>query len=190
MHVLADSIAYLSEDLPPGLKDHISRTCVLGKELALLHSADIHKCDLAIKAHDLFRHNTNGELLKKSNDLNIDIGYLERNDPILLHGPVAAYVLQERLNCPYQDVIDAVRYHTTGRPGMSLLEKVVFIADKVEPSKVKANNMLDPILSLSKVDLDKAIEMYLSLRILDRMKKGHTVHPLAVETWNWIVMGD
>ena len=83
MQALVDSIKYLSEDLPPGLKDHVTRTRVLGRELALIHGADIDKCDLAIKAHDLFRHNTDQELLKSSSDLNITVDYVEQNDPIL-----------------------------------------------------------------------------------------------------------
>ena len=188
MQTLVDSITYLSEDLPPGLKDHVTRTRILGNELALIHGADIDKCDLAIKAHDLFRHNTDQELLKNSSDLNITVDYVEQNDPILLHGRIAASVLEERFNCPYQDIIDAVRYHTTGRPNMSLLEKVVFIADKVEPFKMKANDILAPILEISKIDLDKSIEMYLSFRISERLKGGHSVHPLAIETWNWFVV--
>ncbi len=189
MQALVDSIKYLSEDLPDGLKDHIARACMIGKELALIHGADTDKCDLAIKAHDLFRHNTDQELLSRSSDLNITIGYVERNDPILLHGPIAASILKKRLKCPYQDIIDAVKYHTTGRPGMSLVEKIVFISDKVEPAKVKSNDSLVPILELAKIDLDKSIEMYLSFRITERLEGGHLVHPLAIETWNWLLVG-
>ena len=188
LQALFDSIKYLSNNLPEELKDHIARTCKLGEELALIHGADTGKCDLAIKAHDLFRHNTDQELLSRSSDWNITIGSVEHNDPILLHGPIAASVLKKRLKCPHQDVIDAVKYHTTGRPDMSLVEKIVFIADKVEPAKVKYNDSLVPILELSKIDLDKSIEMYLSFHITERLEGGHLVHPLAIETWNWFVV--
>ena len=190
MQTLFDSIGYLSEPLPEGLKDHIARTCKLGEELALIHGADVVRCDIAIKAHDLFRHNTDEELLRRSRELNITIGSVEHNDPILLHGPIAANILMESLKCPYQDVIDAVKYHTTGRPDMSLVEKIVFIADKVEPAKVKSNDSLGPILAIAKVDLDKSIEMYLSFRIRERIEGGHLVHPLAIETWNCLVVAN
>ena len=69
---------------------------------------------------------------------------------------------------------------------MSAVEKVVFLADKVEPGKVSREEDLSRIRDLAYVNLDKAIEKYLGWRIRRIVSEGGLIHPLSIDTWNYL----
>ena len=106
---------------------------------------------------------------------------------MLLHGPLAAVWLESDLGCDDEEVVNSVRYHTTGRPFMTHVEKIVFIADKVEPEKLTGNPGLMLVAEKMEVDLDESILEYLKLRIRSVMQQNRVVHPLALETWNYLI---
>ena len=81
--------------------------------------------------HDVARAQSPELLLEQAQELGIAINPMEEAMPLLLHGPVAAALLQQELED--EGVVNAVRWHTTGRWGMSALEQVVFLADKTDP---------------------------------------------------------
>ena len=81
--------------------------------------------------------------------------------PKLLHGPVAASWLKNKFDVLDESIIEAVRYHTTGYPGMGTVSKVVFLADKLDREKIKRNPELEKVLSLSVSDLDAAVLAYI-----------------------------
>jgi nicotinate-nucleotide adenylyltransferase len=174
------------ETLPKGLKDHVNRTRCLAKELASIHEIDILKCELAAAAHDIYRHWSNLSLLNESVKESIQVDDIEASEPILLHGSLASNWLKKYANCDDIHVLNAVRYHTTGRPVMSAVEKVVFLADKVEPGKVSREEDLSRIRDLAYVNLDKAIEKYLGWRICRIVSEGGLIHPLSIDTWNYL----
>ena len=180
-----DRVLVELERLPLGLRDHVNRTRTLAKELSSIHGADTLSSDLAAAAHDLYRHWSAISLLEESVSESIQVDDIEACEPILLHGAAASNWLYYYANCEDQQVLDAVRYHTTGRPGMTVVEKVVFIADKVEPDKVAREENLSKILDLAYSNLDKAIEEYLSWRIQQILSDGGLIHPLSIDTWNY-----
>jgi HD superfamily phosphohydrolase YqeK len=71
---------------------------------------------------------------------------------------------------------------------MSQVEKIVFIADKIEPQKIKKYPELGSIMDIVMDDLDGAILRYLALRIRSILANGGVVHPRALETWNWLIL--
>ena len=81
----------------------------------------------------------------------------------LSHGKIAAIMIQRDFDISDEDIINAVSYHTTGRPNMSLLEKIIYIADAVEPNRNYPG--VDELRRVVKEDLDKAIYMSLSRTI-------------------------
>lgn len=172
--------------LPEGLKDHVNRTRSLAKELTSNHEADILKCDFAAAAHDLYRHWPNVSLLDESVKESIQVDDIEAGEPILSHGAVAFNWLKRYANCDDLDVLNAVRCHTTGRPGMLVVGKVVFIADKVEPEKISQEEYLSTIRDLAYVNLDQAIEKYLGWRIRRLVLDKGLIHHLSIDTWNYL----
>ena len=148
---------------------------------------DVTKCDLGAAAHDLTRHWDDQDLLSRAEQEQMCIDAVDRLEPMLLHGPIAAAIVKSELGCGDPDVLNAIRFHTTGRPFMSEVEKVVFIADKIEPRKIRHSEILATVEDAAYEDLDLAIQEYLSIRIRSIIQSGGLVHPLSIETWNYFL---
>ena len=173
--------------LPKWLQDHIARTRTLAGDIAAFYGKDLNRCDIAVAAHDIVRHLKSDELIDCAKKYSINIEELDYKQPILLHGPIAAKIIEIEYFCKDEDIVAAVKYHTTGRPNMTDIEKVVFIADKVEPRKVKKNPSLKSVESLIYKDVDSAIKEYLSVRSKMLFDSGAPIHPLAIDTWNSLI---
>jgi predicted HD superfamily hydrolase involved in NAD metabolism len=104
-----------------------------GNELARIHGESLEKAEMAGAFHDLCRDWS----LEKLNDSVIKFGLEDFycNNPNLSHSKVAAEVIEKNFEIKDFDIINAVKYHTTGRKGMSKLEKIIFISDAIEPSR-------------------------------------------------------
>ena len=81
-------------------------------------------------------------------------------NPVLLHAKVGAFYAKEKYGVEDVDILSAITYHTTGRPNMSLLEKIIYVADYIEPHRKKLPR-LDEIRKIAFIDLDRAIYMIL-----------------------------
>ena len=95
-------------------------------------------------------------------------------------------VKKRYVNCDDLDVLDAVRCHTTGRPGILVVGKVVFIADKVEPEKISPEEDLSTIRDLAYDNLDQAIDKYLGWSIRRLVLDKGLIHSLSIDTWNYL----
>ena len=106
---------------------------------------------------------------------------LEKSNPFLLHAKVGAWLAKKQYGISDLDILNAIQNHTTGRPGMSLLEKIVFIADYMEPGRNHAPN-LDEIRRLAFEDLDQTMLKILNdtLEYLD--SKNGDVDPMTRKT--------
>ena len=170
--------------LPSGLRDHIERSRVVSQELAIRHGVDAHLADIGTAAHDLARALDRRNLLSHAENLGLDLGLVERHEPILLHGPVAAQWLASD-DCHLDErVLEAVAWHTTGRTGMSEVAKVVFLADKLDPRKVDRFPYLKKVADMSKRSLDLAILEYLDRTIEYFLGNGNLIHPASIEFRN------
>ena len=186
MEKLLESIEERLALVPEGLRAHVQRTRATARNIAENHGIDATRCDVGAAAHDLARHWTNQALLTESRYQKLKLSDIEEKEPLLLHGPVAAFWLRNEMNCSDSELVSAVAYHTTGRPKMTPVEKVVFIADKVEPEKVARNEELEIVLRHAEDNLDLAILSYLSLRIRSLLEANKLIHPLSLDTWNAI----
>ena len=102
-------------------------------ELSDKYSADKEKACVAALAHDMYRGLRGEDLKVTVRELGLDPRYEE--DPNLAHGKIAAIKLEEDYGITDPDILNAIAYHTTGRKGMSLLEKVIYLADCIEPNR-------------------------------------------------------
>ena len=114
---------------------------------------------------------------------------MERRVPILLHGPVAARWLERDGEIFDSRVIEAVRFHTTGKSGMNDVSRVVFLADKLEPQKVKRLPELAEVLQLANVDIDTALLEYINRQIVRSVERGDLLHPRMLEFRNELIVG-
>ena len=127
-------------------------------KLANKYGCDVRKAELAALFHDLYRSIPVTVLNYHVKHLELDKKYMD--NPNLSHGKIAAEMIQRDYNVTDQDIINAVSYHTTGRANMSLLEKIIYIADAIEPNRNYPG--VDNIRRVVEENLDKACLMSLS----------------------------
>ena len=173
--------------LPSGLRDHIYRVRDIAKQLAPNHGIDPERAALGMLAHDVARALPDGELLHRAGELGLPIGTVEREVPILLHGPVGAELLVKEDGLADPSIHQAVYWHTTTHPDLDSLGKLVFLADKLDPQKFAAYPYQPLLRQLAMEDLDKAILEFLSRETVSLVSKGVMVHPMVLETRNHLL---
>ena len=111
------------------------------------------KAQVAGLLHDCAKCIPAKKKLKLCERENIFMSPYEKKNPFMLHAKLGAYLAREKYDVEDEEILSAIVWHTTGRPHMSLLEKIIFIADYIEPNRCKAPNLED-IRRLAFVDLD------------------------------------
>jgi predicted HD superfamily hydrolase involved in NAD metabolism len=167
--------------LPEGLQAHIRRVEDEAVRLARLHDVDEERARLAALGHDLVRHETGPRLLELAAAYGLRPDEIETESPILVHGPVAAAMLLQDYGVEDADLVLGVDCHTTGRTGMTALENVLFVADKVEPHKLTRDVALSEVKEMAEHDLDAGVLRYLDHYLDEAVRRGWQVHPRSIE---------
>ena len=100
----------------------------------------------------------------------------------LLHGPVGAYVAKDEFHITDEGILDAIRYHTTGRAGMSRLEKIIYIADMIEPNR--KFDGVERLREKAKKDLDKAMRACIRHSLTFLIATKQPIFPVSLECYN------
>ena len=166
-------------ELPDGLVAHIDRVVSLADELARRHELDVATVRLAAQGHDLLRAVPDAELLERAEARGLELDPVERAAPVMLHGPLAALELRERFGVEDAEALEAVWWHTTGHAEYSREAWAMFVADKVEPSKVSRTPGLAAIRELAVESLEEAALAYLEFRLVEAIERRWQVHPMS-----------
>ena len=124
--------------------------------MAMVYGADIEKARIAGLLHDCAKCLPTKEKLEKARKHKLAISKFEESNPDMLHGKLGAYYAKARYEVDDDEILDAITYHTTGRPNMTLLDKIIFVADYIEPNRKELKDM-DIIRREAFVDLDKCV---------------------------------
>jgi predicted HD superfamily hydrolase involved in NAD metabolism len=189
MHPQIETLRAAVARLPRGLAEHIEGVVAEARRLALLHGVDEDRAALAAWGHDIARALSPSELLAEASRLGLAVDPVEEEAPILLHGPVGAAILSRDYAIDDPEVLAVARYHTTARAGMSTLEKLVFVADKIEAGKVQGQPALATVRQLADRDLDAAILEHLNQHLLEAARRGWPLHPNTVAARNELLLG-
>lgn len=138
------------------------------------------RAGLAGLLHDITKQMDNVKLARK-------YGIISLSDKTL-HGPVAACWLKEQGITEDAEVLTAIKYHTTGRADMSLLEKIIYIADYIEPARDFEG--VEKVRRAAEQDIDRAMLMGIVMSLEDILQKGSLIDPDSVAAYNyfrWIV---
>jgi predicted HD superfamily hydrolase involved in NAD metabolism len=154
--------------------------------LAMRYGCDMRKAMLAGLLHDCAKHIPNEKKLKLCKKNHIELTQAELDNPSLIHAKLGAFLAKNQYDIEDSDILHAIRVHTTGAPEMNLLDKIIFLADYIEPNRNKAKN-LSIIRELAFQDIDKAILQNLSdtLRYLDENKEKGSIDPMTLQTYEY-----
>ena len=155
--------------------------------MAMKYGVDMKKALVAGLLHDCAKCMSDEKLLKLSEKENIEVTDVERRNPYLLHAKVGAMLANKEYDIDDEEILNAITYHTTGRPGMTDLEKIVFVADYMEPGRDKAPN-LEKVRKLAFEDLDEAVRKILkdTLKYLEEEKgSDFEIDPMTAMTYEY-----
>lgn len=131
----------LVKELSPSRYRHTKGVMYTAQVLAMRYNVDLEKAGMAGLLHDCAKHLSDKDMLKQAKKAGIFISETEEKNPSLLHAKVGAYFAKEKYGVSDEEVLSAIRCHTTGKPAMTKLEMIIFLADYLEPGRDKANNL-------------------------------------------------
>lgn len=164
--------------------EHTLGVAYTAAALAMKHGADVLKAETAGYLHDCAKCMSNEKRLSICAKHNISVNDIERRNPFLLHAKVGSYIAMQKFDVRDGDVINAILNHTTGRPDMSLLEKIVYIADYIEPGRKQAPNLTE-IRKLAFEDLDEALFRILGDTLVYLETVDGEVDPMTQKTYDY-----
>ena len=175
---------YLKQKLNKKRFHHTLGVAYTATSLAMCHGVDLRSAEIAGLLHDVAKPLSEEEGLDFCRKNNLKISEFEKNNPFLLHGKIGSLIAKNKFGIKDEDILNAICHHTTGRPEMSLLEKIIYIADYIEPSRTIQPN-LDTIRKTAYTDIDGALILILkdTLEYLD--KKGGAIDPMTKITYDY-----
>lgn len=185
----ADDLRVAIASLSVELQRHVEGVVVEAQRLAIRCGVNEGQAVLAALGHDIARELSDAEMLASAREFSLSVDPVEAATPMLLHGPVGAEILHRRYGIDDEDVLAAAQFHTTGRPNMTALEKLVFVADKIEPGRERSAGDMAVVRALAEAgDLDGAVLAYLDRQMVEYVRLGRALHPLAVATRNHLLL--
>ena len=152
--------------------------------LAMAHNYDIEKATIAGLLHDCAKCIPNDEKIDLCKKYNIETTQVERENPSLLHAKLGAAIAKDKYKINDSEILHAIEVHTTGAPKMSLLDKIIFIADYMEPGRDKAPN-LGYIRKLAFQDLNACLAEILYDTLMYLSDKKSTIDPTTQLTYEF-----
>ena len=145
----------LKKKLDPFRFEHTLGVAYTCQALAMRYEYDLQKAELAGLLHDCAKRFDNENMLLKCQKREIPMTDGELRDPSLLHAKLGAWYAREKYGIDDQEILTAIECHTTGKKDMSLLDKILYVADYIEPGRYKASE-LPAMRKLAFIDLDLA----------------------------------
>ena len=173
-------IKYIELNLTQKRLRHTYSVASEAVKLAERYGCDTKKAELAAFCHDMFRSKPAGDLDMYVKELGLPQKLLENVN--LSHGKVAAEMMKRRYHIDDKDMINAVALHTTGRKGMSVLEKIIFLADAIEPGRNYPG--VEEMRKTAYTDLDKACIMSLERTVQYVRDRGEYLDPDTEDALN------
>jgi len=154
-------------------------------QLAQRYGEDTYKAAVAGLLHDCAKGIKGEEIFRMCEMFGIETDEITRLQPELLHGYIGAKLAERDFGVTDKSILNAIYYHTTGYENMNLLDKIIFIADYIEPGRNFSN--IDNIRKTVFEDLDDAIIMALDSTIAYVISKRALIHPLSIAARNSLI---
>lgn len=150
----------MKDKLDSGRYEHTLGVMYTAGALAMRYGINLDKALIAGLLHDCAKCYSDEKKFKLCDKYGVKLSDYEKKNTALIHAKLGAAVAKHKYDIDDEEILSAIRFHTTGCPNMSTLDKIVFISDYIEPHRDKANR-LDEIRSAAFDSLDKALVMIL-----------------------------
>lgn len=173
---------YLKSKLTPARYMHVLSVRELALDLAKKYGADLREVNLAVLLHDCAKWMRTSEQYEAAASYEIQLDEIERHNPSLVHAPVGAMLAVSHFNVDNPEILNAIRIHTTGSGEMTLIDKILYVADFAEPKRNHAE--AHSVRKLAYQDLDKAVFEVSRYKIEHLLAKGVLIHPHTIDAYN------
>lgn len=150
--------------------------------LAMRYQSSLEQALLAGLLHDCAKCIPNSEKVQICREEMLPVSEVEEANPSLLHAKLGAFFAEKQYGISDTEVLEAIKSHTTGRPGMSLIEKIVYIADYIEPGRKELPNMKD-VRQMAFEDIDKCLYKILEDSLVYLNSRGIPIDPMTEQTY-------
>lgn len=174
----------LKDKLPAKRFEHSLGVEYTAGTMAFMYGVDYEKALIAGLLHDCAKYVPNDKKIAKCEKRNIFISPCEYKNPELLHAKLSAVYAKEKYGVKDEEILSSITYHTTGKPAMSTLEKIIYIADYIEPNRNILPEM-DVIRKEAYRDLDLCLLHILHNSVHYLSKKGAVIDPITQETYEY-----
>jgi len=155
-------------------------------ELARHYGADVHKTQLAGLLHDCAKNYSHSEMLDLCEKYSVVIDDISKASPGLIHGFLGAEMAKKDYGIDDPEIYDAIYYHTIGKPDMSLITKIIYIADGIEPGRTYDG--VEKIRDIVFEDIDRALVLQIDYTINSVINRGRLIHTNTIDTRNFYLI--
>ena len=160
---------------------HSERVVKRAIEYAKVYNVDIETVKLVAISHDIAKNLSSEENQKYIKEYNIKLDEIEKINNSLLHAKIGAEICKNRYNFT-EDMVNSIKYHTTGRKNMSILEKIIYLADATEEGREYCSaNFVDII----KEDIDKGMFEISKWSLTYLLNNNEIIHPDTIKCYNF-----
>ena len=153
--------------------------------LGKIHGVDLKKIEIAALFHDYAKDLSLNEAIELMDKHGISLGGSSLINLNLIHGKLASFILKDEFGIYDEDILSTITYHTTGRDPMSKLEKIIYLADTIEPSR--NFDKLNLIRQMAQRDLDKAVLMAMDTTLEYLIRTNKEIDTKTIEGRNHII---
>ena len=179
-------VELIKSKLEPKRFEHSMNVAQSARYLAGKYGGDADKAYTAGLLHDVMKNSSPEEQLGVITEAGIELLPEERANRKLWHAIAGAAYIRVVMGIDDKELYKAVRYHTTGRAGMSLLEKIVYLADYISAERNYRD--VDVMRKLCDESMDAAVLYALEFGIPDLVRKGSVIHPDSLDLYNESIM--
>ena len=177
----------MEKTLEPKRYEHTLGVAYTAASLAMVHEEDVEKALIAGMLHDCAKCMPFHKQIAVCEKHNVSLSEVERteNSP-LLHAKAGSTLARTEYGITDDDILNAISYHTTGRPDMSTLEKIIYIADYIEPGRKTLPN-LSRVRKIAYQNLDDTMRQILNDTLEHLKEKGGSIDPMTKETYQFYI---
>lgn len=179
-------LEWLADHVPESRIKHVLGVEQMAVDLAQTHSQNAEKAAQAGLMHDLAKYFKPRQLLDMAIAERLPLDPVDEANPHLLHADVGAIVARDQFGIQDREVLEAIANHTLGRPGMTELSCIVFLADSLEPGRGDTPE-LNALRHVSQTQLHRAVWMVCDYSFTHLIATHRLIHPRALQTRNWFL---
>lgn len=165
--------------------NHSKGVQYMAGELAKHYGVDVEKAQLAGLMHDCVKNLPVEEMFRLCDELGCELDDITKKEVKLIHAPLGAYYAKKVFGIEDEEIFNAIYWHTTAKANMTLFEKVIYMADVVEPNR--KYDIVDEMRKLAFENIDLAMLKILDYTITKQINAGKMLHNETINARNYLI---